>query len=146
MAFMVSLLWASLLLSFGMPTGTQSDSCSHICANLNQRETRATGSIVLSPSLVSFFFFLRFYVFIFREKGKEAEREGEKHQCERETMMGCLFYVLQLGSSKPTTQARALTRNRTCDLSLCGMMLNQLSCQSPWKLLRCIQHGFAEGL
>ena len=28
-----------------------------------------------------FFFFLRFYLFIFRESGREGEREGEKHQC-----------------------------------------------------------------
>ena len=27
------------------------------------------------------FFFLRLYLFIFRERGKEGEREGEKHQC-----------------------------------------------------------------
>ena len=26
-------------------------------------------------------FFLRFYVFIFREKRREGEREGEKHPC-----------------------------------------------------------------
>ena len=26
-------------------------------------------------------FFLRFYLFTFRERGKEGEREGEKHQC-----------------------------------------------------------------
>ena len=26
-------------------------------------------------------FFERFYLFIFREKGKEGEREGEKHKC-----------------------------------------------------------------
>ena len=25
--------------------------------------------------------FLRFYLFIFRERGREGEREGEKHQC-----------------------------------------------------------------
>ena len=25
--------------------------------------------------------FLRFYLFIFRERGREEEREGEKHQC-----------------------------------------------------------------
>ena len=25
-------------------------------------------------------FFLRFYLFIFRERGREGEREGEKHQ------------------------------------------------------------------
>ena len=27
-----------------------------------------------------FFFFLRFYVFIFRDRGREGEREGDKHQ------------------------------------------------------------------
>ena len=26
-------------------------------------------------------FFLRFYLFIFRERGREGERAGEKHQC-----------------------------------------------------------------
>ena len=25
--------------------------------------------------------FLKFYSFIFRERGKEGERQGEKHQC-----------------------------------------------------------------
>ena len=28
-----------------------------------------------------FLFVFRFYLFIFREKGREGEREGEKHQC-----------------------------------------------------------------
>ena len=27
------------------------------------------------------FYFLRFYLFIFREREREGEREGEKHQC-----------------------------------------------------------------
>ena len=26
-------------------------------------------------------FFFRFYLFIFRQRGREGEREGEKHQC-----------------------------------------------------------------
>ena len=26
-------------------------------------------------------FFKRLYLFIFRERGREGEREGEKHQC-----------------------------------------------------------------
>ena len=26
-------------------------------------------------------FFLRFYLFIFRQNGREGEREGEKYQC-----------------------------------------------------------------
>ena len=29
----------------------------------------------------SFLFFLRLYLFIFRERVREGEREGEKHQC-----------------------------------------------------------------
>ena len=31
--------------------------------------------------LIEGVFFLRFYLFIFRQRGKEGEREGEKHQC-----------------------------------------------------------------
>ena len=26
-------------------------------------------------------YFLRFYLFIYRERGRKGEREGEKHQC-----------------------------------------------------------------
>ena len=33
------------------------------------------------PDFKGFFFFLRFYLFIFREGGRWGEREGEKHQC-----------------------------------------------------------------
>ena len=33
------------------------------------------------PHSFSFLLFLRFYLFIFRERGREGEREGEKHQC-----------------------------------------------------------------
>ena len=29
----------------------------------------------------NFFFKKRFYLFIFRERGRERERKGEKHQC-----------------------------------------------------------------
>ena len=32
-------------------------------------------------TLVVIFFLLRFYLFSFRDRGKEGEREGEKHQC-----------------------------------------------------------------
>ena len=31
-----------------------------------------------------------FYLFIFRERGREGEREGEKHWCVRDTSIGCL--------------------------------------------------------
>ena len=37
---------------------------------------------IMNPSQgFLFFFFLRFHLFIFREMGREGEREGEKHQC-----------------------------------------------------------------
>ena len=31
--------------------------------------------------MLLFLFFKRFYLFIFRERGREGEIEGEKHQC-----------------------------------------------------------------
>ena len=47
--------------------------------------------------------FKRFYLFIFRERGRDGEREGEKHQ------YGCLSQPL-LGTL-PATQACALMGN-----------------------------------
>ena len=61
------------------------------------------------------FFFFRFYLFIFRER----VREGEKHQCDRETSIGCLFHVPHPGT-EPTTQAYALTRNRSGEFCFAG--------------------------
>ena len=34
--------------------------------------------------------FLRFYLLIFRERGREGEREGEKHHLAREMSIACL--------------------------------------------------------
>ena len=34
-----------------------------------------------SDKITSILFFKDFYLFIFRERGKEGEREEEKHQC-----------------------------------------------------------------
>ena len=51
-----------------------------------------------------FLFFLRFHVFILRERGREGEREEEKYQCvvaPHASHTGAL----------PTTQACALTGN-----------------------------------
>ena len=36
---------------------------------------------VSHPALPGSHFFLRFHLFSFRERGREGEREGEKHQC-----------------------------------------------------------------
>ena len=57
-------------------------------------------------------FLKRFYLFIFREKGREGEREGE--ECERyidQLPLACL----QMGTW-PTTWACALTGNQSSDL------------------------------
>ena len=33
------------------------------------------------------------FISFFRERRREGKREGEKHQCERETSIGCLSYA-----------------------------------------------------
>ena len=38
---------------------------------------------------------------IFRERGREGEKEGEKHQCKRETLTGCPSYTPQMGGLNP---------------------------------------------
>ena len=38
-------------------------------------------NILIRQFIFFYFLFLRFYLFIFREKGREGDREGEKHQC-----------------------------------------------------------------
>ena len=81
-----------------------------------------------------FFFFLRqfffcLFLFDFREHGKEGEREGGKHQCERETSIGCLWQA-------PCNPGIALTRNQTGDLSVYGMMPNELSHAGQGSFLR----------
>ena len=66
------------------------------------------------------FYFLRFYLFICRERGKEGQREGEKHQS-----VGA-FHTLLLGTS-PATQACTLTGNRTGNPLVRRLVLNPLS-------------------
>ena len=56
------------------------------------------------------FIFLK-VLFIFRERGKEGERKGEKHQCARETSTGRLPLTHPQLGTWPKTQAWALTRN-----------------------------------
>ena len=77
-----------------------------------------TGTAKTNRELSAKFFFKDF-IYVFRERRREGEREEEKHQCERETLIGCLLYAPRQGT-KPATQACTLTRNRTYDLSLCG--------------------------
>ena len=37
--------------------------------------------IILEPLFIVFFIVLKNILFLFRERGREGEREGEKHQC-----------------------------------------------------------------
>ena len=56
----------------------------------------------------------------FTERGREREREGKKHQ-------SVAFCTRPLLGPWPTTQASALTGNRTCDPLVCRPVLNPLS-------------------
>ena len=67
--------------------------------------------------------FLWFYLFIFREKGREGE-----------TSISFLLHT------EPTTQTCALTRNRTGDLLFCRTMPNQLSHTSQGKGPYLLEH------
>ena len=74
---------------------------------------------------VGWFFSLDFmYSFLEDEEG--GEKEGGKHQCDREIWISCLSYALQPGT-KPATQVCALTRNGNGDLLVCGKTGHQLS-------------------
>ena len=61
---------------------------------------------VLLMYFLNSIYFLRFYLLIFRERG----REGDKHWCDRETLIGCLSYVPWLGIQS-AIQVCALTRS-----------------------------------
>ena len=71
------------------------------------------------------------YLFIFRERGREGGREGEKHQHARETSIRNINVWLPLTGSQlgtwPAPQACALTGTQTGDLSVCRPVLNPLS-------------------
>ena len=63
---------------------------------------------------------------LLREKGRKGERMGEKHQCVRDTSIGCLSHAPNWGTW-PATQACALTGNQTCDLLVLRLALSPLS-------------------
>ena len=95
-------------------------------------------SLLLNTSLTAqktniFFFFLRFYLFIFRQKGREGEIEGEKHQCV------VVFHTPPPPGTWPTTQACAPTGNRTSDPLVCRPALNPLSQTSQGCTCSCWQ-------
>ena len=55
-----------------------------------------------------FLFLKRFYLFTFRERGREGDRKGEKHHCVREKELPLTGPQME---TWPATQARALTGN-----------------------------------
>ena len=69
------------------------------------------------------FIYLFLKIFIYFQRDGKGRRKRKKHLCERETLISCLVHALT--RTEPT--ACALTRNQTCDLSLCKVMLNELS-------------------
>ena len=52
--------------------------------------------------------FLKDFIYLFLERGRKGEREGEKHQC-------VVASHVPLTGTWPATQACALTGNRTSD-------------------------------
>ena len=64
--------------------------------------------------------FFKLFIYLFLEEGREAEREGEKHQCvvaSRSPPTG----------TWPATQACALTGNQTSDPLVCRPALHPLN-------------------
>ena len=49
------------------------------------------------------FFVYKDFIYLFSERGEEKEKEGEKHQCARETSISCLSYTPNQG---PNQQSR----------------------------------------
>ena len=94
-------------------------------------------------TLGNFYTFLkRFYLFIFRERGKEGEREREKHQ-------GVVASHVpprgDLARNPGATQACALTGNRTGDPLVHRPVLNPLSYASQGKTFTLLTSKFQLG-
>ena len=49
------------------------------------------------PTFSSFSFVFLDFIYLFLEKGREGEREGEKQRCVRETSIGCLWHTPDWG-------------------------------------------------
>ena len=89
-----------------------------------QFESPQAGEFFRTQKKVSLLFFLSFFLkilFIFRERGREGERENNVRNIDQPPLTHTPT------RDKPTTQVHALTWNRTTDPSFCGMMSNQRS-------------------
>ena len=107
------------------------------CPVLGQKQNPLSGKCPVCPDEWLFFsyglcflfsFKKRFYLFIFTQKGRVGEREGEKHQCV------VASHVAPLGTW-PATQACALSRNQSRNPLVHRPVLNQLSCTSQGWLM-----------
>ena len=70
----------------------------------------SSASILLLVTLVGEYIFLRFYLFLFLERGEEREKGRERN------INVWLLFVCPLLGPWPATQACALTGNQTSDL------------------------------
>ena len=52
---------------------------------------------LLTANSPSHLFLKYFYLFVFRVRGREGEREVDQHQCVRDTGIGCLMHSLNRG-------------------------------------------------
>ena len=91
--------------------------------------------------LIIFFLKKIFYLFTFRGRGREEEREGEKHHvCQRYINWLPLTHP-QLGTW-PATQACALTGNQTHDLLVGRLVVSPLSHTSQSSFYFFLLHYF----
>ena len=79
------------------------------------------------PCSYQFVYFINIYLFLERWK-REAEREGERN-------IGWLPSTGPWWGTGSTTQACALTRNQTNDLSILGLTLNQATMTNLYFLI-----------
>ena len=56
----------------------------HVVGKIRSWASSQSWSDASKAHILFFFFFLRFYLFIFSIRGRGGEREGEKHECDRE--------------------------------------------------------------
>ena len=78
------------------------------------------------PIITSLLFFLKniFHLFTFRERGREGKREGGKHQCVRDTLVGSLSHTPNWGAGPQPGHEPWVG---TGDLSVWRLVLNPLS-------------------
>ena len=67
-----------------------------------------------------FLFYLRFYLFIFRERGGEGEREGAKHPCVRDRYIYRLPLTCPQLGTWPASQEYVLTGSQLVTLWFSG--------------------------